>query len=100
MIKIAVVGSRSINDKELIYKELKNFISQEIFLNQKIEIVSGGAKGVDRIAQEFGIDNKCSVKVFFPQYNKFPPKQAPIMRNYKIVDYSDYVLVFWDGISK
>ena len=37
--------------------------------------------------------------VFLPEYDRYG-KAAPIVRNKAIVDYSDKVIVFWDGSSK
>ncbi len=35
-----------------------------------------------------------------PEYDKFPAKSAPIIRNETIVKMSDILLAFWDGKSK
>ena len=37
--------------------------------------------------------------MFLPEYDRYG-KAAPIVRNKAIVDYSDKVIVFWDGSSK
>ena len=34
---------------------------------------------------------------FFPEYDKYPPKQAPLIRNKKIVETCDCLIAFWDG---
>ena len=88
-MRIAIVGSRGINSVEL-----KKFLPEECD-----EIVTGGAKGVDTYAEEFAVKNGIKVKVFLPAYEKYG-RAAPIVRNKQIVDYSDRVIAFWDGVSK
>lgn len=63
------------------------------------EIVSGGAEGVDKAAEQIAQSLSLRCRIFEPNYNRYG-KQAPLMRNLEIVRYSDEVLAFWDGSSK
>lgn len=87
-MKIAIVGSRGIKDLEL---------SKYISLSD--EIVSGGAIGVDTCAANYAKEHNLKLTEFLPNYARYG-KGAPIKRNYEIVDYSDKVIIFWDGNSK
>ena len=87
-MKIAVVGSRNITASNL-----------ERYVSDGDEIVSGGAVGVDTCAAEYAKRNGLGLTVFLPEYDRYG-KAAPIVRNKAIVDYSDKVIVFWDGSSK
>ena len=87
-MKIAIIGSRNV-----VPKEIENYI------HDGDEIVSGGAKGVDRYAAEFAKKQGLKLTEFLPQYDTYG-RGAPIVRNYKIVDYCDEVIAFWDGTSK
>lgn len=62
-------------------------------------IVSGGARGVDRIAVEAADRRGMSVQVFHAEWDKYG-KSAGMIRNQYIVDYADSITAFWDGISK
>ena len=62
-------------------------------------IVSGGAKGADTYAKEYAIKNNIPIIEFLPDYRKYGRK-APLLRNLQIVDNCDYLLAFWDGISR
>ena len=88
-MKIAVIGSRKIK-----IEDIGAHISGEC-----IEIVSGGAEGVDTCAAEFARENGLKLTEFLPIYEKYG-RAAPIVRNKQIVDYSDKVIAFWDGSSK
>ncbi len=87
-MRIAVVGSRSITVTNL--KE---------YLLDCDEIVSGGAKGVDSCAAEYAREKGIRLKEFLPKYEVYG-RAAPIIRNKKIVDYADKVIVFWNESSK
>ena len=87
-MKIAIVGSRSIFAIDI-----------GIHISDGDEIVSGGAVGVDLCAAEYANKNGVKLTVFLPQYDLYG-RAAPIVRNKKIVDYSDKILAFWDGKSR
>ncbi len=89
-MKIAVVGSRN------VYIQYTKF---ERYLSEAKEIVSGGARGIDLCAAEYARRNNIKLIEFLPEYNLYG-RAAPIVRNKKIVEYSDKVLVFWNGSSK
>jgi len=88
-MRIAIVGSRNITVKD-IGKYLPDGVS---------EIVSGGAKGVDSCAARYAAAHKITLTEFLPEYEKYS-RAAPVVRNERIVDYSDEVIAFWDGASK
>ncbi len=88
-MKLAIIGSRSLTN-----------ISLEQYIREEVkEIVSGGAIGVDSCAAEYAKNKGLKLTEFLPEYACYG-RVAPIVRNKKIVDYSDKMLVFWDGKSK
>lgn len=89
MSKIAVVGSRGLH-----IDDIGEYLPENVS-----EIVSGGAKGVDACAREYALANGIKLTEFLPEYEKFG-RAAPLKRNDTIVDYSDFVLIFWDGKSR
>ena len=88
-MKIAIIGSRN----------LTNIILDEYVPKIVEEIVSGGAVGVDFCAAEYAKRKNLPLTEFLPEYERYG-RAAPIIRNKKIVDYADKILVFWDGNSK
>ena len=88
-MKIAIIGSRN-----LIVENLEKYIPDNCE-----EIVSGGADGIDKCAKDYANKLKITLKEFFPEY-KIYGRSAPIVRNKLIVDYSDEVIAFWNGVSK
>ena len=96
VIKVGISGSRSITDTPFIYKTLDYYLSQ-LLLKYKVVIVHGNAKGVDYIANDWAVSKGLEVIIFEPEYDKFPPKVAPIKRNEQIVAESDVLLAITTG---
>ena len=88
-MKLAIIGSRSLTNIDL-----EQYICDDVE-----EIVSGGAVGVDSYAAEYAKKKGLKLTVFLPEYDRYG-RAAPIVRNKKIVDYSDKIVAFWDGKSK
>ena len=88
-MKLLIVGSRSIGKFDL-----SKYIPSETEL-----IISGGAKGMDYIAEEYADNHRIFKLILLPKYELYG-KAAPIKRNEEMVEIADQVLVVWDGISK
>ena len=88
-MKLLIVGSRSITDFDL-----SPYISAEVDT-----VISGGANGVDSLAEKYADMHKLSKYIIRPRYNLYG-KAAPLKRNQELVELADAVLVIWDGSSK
>ena len=89
-MKLAIIGSRTCPPVDI-----------EAYLKYIPDtIVSGGAKGADTYAKEFAKKYNLKLIEFLPEYDKYPPKVAPLVRNKLIVDNCDCLLAFWDGKSR
>lgn len=88
-MKLLIAGSRSITDFDL-----SPYIPSDTDL-----IVTGGATGIDRLAEEYADRHKISKLVLRPQYAQYG-RGAPLRRNREMVDLADRVLVIWDGVSR
>lgn len=95
MKNIMVCGSRTINNRELIFSKLDEILAD----NPDMRIISGGAKGVDSIGEDWAKSHKVEIKQYKPDWNKYG-RGAGIIRNKQMVEVSDYVIIFWDGKSK
>lgn len=92
-MKLAVIGSRSFNNFELLNDEIQT-LDFEI-----TDIISGGAKGADALAEIWAIQNNIALTIIKPNWNKFG-RGAGIKRNNEIIQKCDYCIAFWDGKSK
>ena len=63
------------------------------------EVVSGAAKGVDVLGEQWAESRGIPVTRFMPDY-KNHGKGAPLVRNSQMARYADAVIVVWDGNSR
>lgn len=91
MGKVAIIGSRNWTDIEAVRK-----VVQELELGTVV--ISGGARGVDRIAEKEANVMGFVVVIAKPPWVVHGKKAGP-MRNAVIVDIADRGIAFWDGVS-
>lgn len=91
-MKLAIVGSRSLSffDKSAI----KNAVPPETKT-----ILSGGAAGIDTLAEEIAAELGLRLEVLLPDYTACG-KKAPLLRNDLLVARADRVLAVWDYRSR
>ncbi len=99
IMKLFVAGSRSITNprtvERIIEGVIKNFIPESL---EEITIISGGAIGVDSIAEDWARRNTTNEPIIVrPRYDLFGSMKAPLERNTTLVDMCDGAIVIWDG---
>lgn len=95
-IKLAIIGSRGITSAALLDNIMIEYILPEFNI---VSIISGGARGVDSLAENWA-DRKGVDKLIFPADWKKYGKSAGYRRNHDIIKNSDLVLALWDGQSR
>ena len=88
-MKLLIAGSRGITEYNL---------APHIPVDTDL-IISGGAKGVDTLAEQYADSKRISKLILRPRYDLYR-RAAPIKRNERMVELCDSVLVIWDGKSK
>lgn len=88
-MKILIVGSRSITAFDL-----SPYIPADVDT-----VISGGAEGIDTLAEQYADKHHLSKYIIRPRYELYG-RAAPLKRNEQMVDMADTVLVIWDGHSK
>ena len=87
-MKLLIVGSRSIKKCDL-----EKYIPDGVTM-----IITGGADGIDALAEKYADQKHLSKLILRPQYNLYR-KFAPLKRNEEMVDLCDMALIVWDGHS-
>lgn len=102
MYNIAVVGSRTFHDYELLKYTVDNEIKRARISKpeREIGIVSGGAKGADTLAKRYANSREDVEYLEFRPDWKEHGKAAGFFRNLEIIKASSMVIAFWDGKSK
>lgn len=91
-MKLAIVGTRKFTNFSQFIVKLK-YHYPEVFTDEVTELVSGGADGIDVLAERLAKEIRKPIKIFLPDYAKYG-KPAPLIRNQEIVDYADGCIAF------
>lgn len=113
--KLAVVGSRTITSEQKVLCAMNNvpWIPDDVQTlspeDIDLEIVTGGAGGVDTIAEEWALEHGFDVtihnpdwsdwRIHKPDWSDWRDGHPALARNTEIVEDSDGVLAVWDGNS-
>ena len=111
-MKVIIAGGRDYAD----YKRLKSVCTRLLIQAKVTEIVSGGAMGADKLAEDFARESKIQSTVFMAQWREIASKPdneivtdlwgskywklAGHERNEKMAAYGDALIAFWDMKSK
>ena len=87
-MKVAIVGSRG------VHVNMADYVPAGT-----TEIITGGARGIDTLAERYARAEGIPLKVFYPE-TKSLGKMAYFVRNDQIVDAADMVVAIWDGVSR
>ncbi len=94
-MKVIIAGSRGFNDYETLCR-----ICDHMLQNQKeVEIVSGTARGADKLGERYAKDRGYQVRLFPADWDKYG-NAAGYIRNAEMAGYADALIVFWNGVSK
>lgn len=92
-MKTIIAGGRDITDYGLVCEAVK---ASGIEIT---EVVSGCARGVDRLGERWAGKNGVHVESFPAQWTKFGKAAGPL-RNAEMAAYADALIAIWDGQSK
>ena len=90
---LAIIGSRYFNDYKFVEFHVAAFINELKSDNKEvIKFVSGGANGVDTLAEQYARENNLELQIFKPDWSV--GRAGGPIRNTKIVNSSNYVIAF------
>ena len=92
-MRVIIAGSRNITDYNLV----KSVIKESGF--EITEVVSGTARGVDRLGEHWAIENNISIKKFPAEWDKYG-KSAGYKRNIEMAQYAENLIAICLDDSK
>lgn len=105
-IRIIIAGSRTFDDYEALCEHVNKFIllnryaaTNGAYKTNEVEIVSGGARGADKLGERYAKEHCLSLKVFPADWDKYG-KSAGYIRNTEMAKYANCLIAFWNGKSK
>lgn len=93
-MKVIIAGSRGITDYDCLMEAIQLCPFIDI-----TEIVSGNAKGVDSLGEEWALNHARPCTKFPASWVELG-KSAGFVRNVQMADYADALIAIWDGQSK
>lgn len=96
-IRVIIAGSRDFNDYDVLRGEVDMFIEQlrerkDIEQDDDIIIVSGGARGADKLGERYAKEQGYHCEIYIPNWSI--GKQAGILRNIDMAKVSQACIVF------
>jgi hypothetical protein len=91
-MKTIIAGSRNITSYEVVLNAIET-ASFDI-----TEVVSGTAKGVDSLGEQFAKDCNLPIKRFPADWDQYG-KSAGFIRNTEMARYAEALIAIWDGTS-
>ena len=92
--RLIVAGSRDFDDYHLLCRKLDK-ICRKL---DNILVISGGARGADKLGERWAFERGWSIRVYHPDYKKYG-KEAPFVRNTEMADDGQALVAFWNGSS-
>jgi hypothetical protein len=94
MIKVIIAGGRDFTNEALLARHCDSLL-----IGTNFEIVSGAARGADRLGEFYAIERSLPITRFVPDW-EIHGKRAGYLRNEEMANYADWLIAFWDGQSK
>jgi hypothetical protein len=96
--KLIVAGGRDFDDYELLSTSIMT-LANGIYEDKGVSIVSGMARGADKLAVQFARTHNVKLYEFPADWNTLG-KGAGFVRNAQMAAVSHGLLSFWDGESR
>ena len=94
MFKVIIAGSRNYDDYNDFFRKVEQSM-EKVFKNysyNEIEIVSGGCRGTDKMAERYAKSKKLKSVVFNADWSL--GKKAGPIRNAQMAEYGDMLIAF------
>ena len=95
--KVIIAGSRGFSNYKLLHEQCNKFL-REKRKTHNIIIISGGARGADKLGEKYSQDEGFALEVFKANWDKYG-KSAGFRRNEQMGEVADALIAFWDGKS-
>jgi len=96
--RVIIAGTRDFSDYQLLRDKCDAILSSKR-QNSNIIVVSGTARGADRLGERYARERGYEIRQFPADWLNDEKKAGPI-RNAKMADNADALIAFWDGQSR
>lgn len=95
---LIIAGGRDFTDYELMKRSLGELCTEHYVLENQITIISGDARGADKLGNKLAERNKIPLILYPANWNKHG-RSAGYKRNVEMAKVATHLLAFWDGKS-
>ena len=96
--RVIIAGTRDFSDYQLLHDKCDAILSAKR-KDSNIIIVSGTARGADRLGERYARERGYEIRQFPADWLNDEKKAGPV-RNAKMADNADALIAFWDGQSR
>jgi hypothetical protein len=94
-MRTIIAGSRDFND----FDYFKGYMATLPPWVEITEVVSGGAKGPDKMAIDWAVEKNKKLRIFHADWDRLGKQAGPI-RNAEMSVYAHSLIAFWNGESR
>ena len=98
-MKLLITGSRNYNDYTALNEAIDELTIRLQLADEMdcapTEILHGGAKGADELANQYAEKHGIKCIIIRPDYQRHNPKLAPLLRNTELVKLADCTLALY-----
>lgn len=99
-MKVIIAGSRDVTEINDVIVAMNNMNDHiDISINDITEVVSGTARGVDRLGEQWARNMEIPVHRMPANWDLYG-KSAGYRRNEEMAKYADVLVAIWDGQSR
>ncbi len=95
--RLIVAGSRDFDEYERLSLEMDTYLRNKISTHNVI-IVSGNANGADKLGERYAREHGMKLELYPAEWRHYGSAAGPL-RNKRMAQDADAVIVFWDGKS-
>ena len=93
-----IAGGRDFNDFFFLHYKCSKILSR-LIKEENVGILSGGARGADKLAIDFAKEKNLPLRVMNADWDKHG-KSAGFIRNIEMAKCATHCICFWDGKSR
>lgn len=98
-MKLIIAGSRDIPVSHSEWELIESALTFHGFRGNISEIITGNSGNIDLLGNFYSEITGCPLKLFNPEWDVHGRAAGPI-RNKEMAEYSDALLLIWDGESR
>jgi hypothetical protein len=99
ILRVIIAGGRGFSNYQIMTNCLDHVFSTARENHDEIIIVSGTARGADRMGEQYAVDSHFEVDRYPADWDRHG-RSAGYKRNVQMAKVATHLIAFWDGVSR